>query len=173
MTAPIVSTARLDLWQPVAADLHALAALVVPDAVRRYLGPRPLTLADEFGRLARNAGSWALYGYGNFVVREAGTPNVVGICGVFHSWRGFGADFDDTPEAGWIFAEPVWGRGYAGEAAAAALAWFDAQHGPRRVACMIEPDNRASMAIAARLGFVAYREQDFDGVTLILLQRMP
>jgi RimJ/RimL family protein N-acetyltransferase len=167
----ILTTERLELHQPQAADLAGVAAIMVPPAVRRFLGNREVSMADEFARFMRNAGSWALYGYGNFIVRERGTPAVIGICGVFHSWRGFGQGLDDTPEVGWILAEPVWGRGYAGEAATAALAWFDRTHGPRRIACMIEPDNHASLALAARLGFVAYGEQDFDGSTVMLLQR--
>ncbi len=167
----ILTTERLELHQPQAADLAGVAAIMVPPAVRRFLGNREVSIADEFARFMRNAGSWALYGYGNFIVRERGAPAVIGICGVFHSWRGFGQGLDDTPEVGWILAEPVWGRGYAGEAATAALAWFDHTHGPRRIACMIEPDNHASLALAARLGFVAYGEQDFDGSTVMLLQR--
>jgi RimJ/RimL family protein N-acetyltransferase len=171
MNAPVLTTARLELFRPQADDLSGVAAIVAPAAVRRFLGNREVSLADEFSGFLRNAGSWALYGYGNFTVRERGSSAVVGTCGVFHSWRGFGRGFDDVPEAGWIFAEPVWDRGYATEAAGAALAWFDRVHGPRRVACMIEIDNHASLAIAARLGFVAYREQEFDGSAMILLER--
>jgi len=171
MTGPFLTTERLALFQPVATDLAGVAALVAPDAVRRFLGNRPVDMADEYARFARNAGSWALYGYGNFIVRERGAADVIGICGVFHSWRGFGQGFDDTPEIGWIFAESVWGRGYATEAASAALAWFDQVHGNRRIACMIDTENHASLALAARLGFAVYAEQTYDGSALFLLQR--
>ena len=170
MTEPIVVTERLELWQPQATDLDALVRLLAPAAVRQYLGSAPPTPADTFARLARNAGSWALYGYGTFVVRERGAREVVGSCGVFHSWRGF-AGFDDVAEAGWIFAQPVWGRGYATEAATGALHWFDLMHGPQRVVCMIEPDNRASHRLAARLGFATYGEHRFDDALVTLLQR--
>jgi RimJ/RimL family protein N-acetyltransferase len=169
--SPQLVTDRLELWRPRAQDIAGVAAIVAPEAVRRHLGNREPSMADEFSRVLRNAGSWALYGYGNFIVRERGRDAIVGICGVFHSWRGFGQGFDDTPEVGWIMAETVWGRGYAGEAAVAALGWFDREHGPRRIACMIEPDNTASLRLAAKLGFVAYGEQDFDGSTVLLLQR--
>ena len=128
-------------------------------------------MPDEFSRFLRNAGSWALYGYGNFIVRERGLGAVVGICGVFHTWRGFGQGFDDGPEAGWIFAEQVWGKGYATEAAGAALDWFDRVHGPQRIVCMIDPDNHASHKVAARIGFVAFGRHDFDGAEVVLLQR--
>jgi RimJ/RimL family protein N-acetyltransferase len=173
MTAPMVVTERLELWRPQAADLDGLARLLAPDAVREYLGGAAPSLADTFARLTRNAGSWALYGYGTFVVRERGARAVVGSCGVFHSWRGFdGFDgFDDAAEAGWIFAPPVWGRGHATEATAAALQWFDRMHGPRRVVCMIDPHNHASHKLAARLGFAAFGQQVFEGEPITLLQR--
>lgn len=170
MTEPVLITDRLELYRPQAGDLAGLSALIAPDAVRRHLGNRPPSLADSFARLARNAGSWALYGYGTFVVRERGKPDIIGNCGLFHSWRGFDA-FNDVVEAGWIIAEQAWGRGYATEAMAAALGWFDRQHGACRTVALIAPDNRASHAVAARLGFVAFGEDVLEDHSVILLER--
>jgi RimJ/RimL family protein N-acetyltransferase len=170
MADPVITTERLALYRPQAADLPAVAAIVASDEVRRFLGNREADMPDEFSRFLRNAGSWALYGYGNFMVRERGSSDLIGICGVFHTWRGFDG-FDDVPEAGWILARPVWGHGYATEAMAGALAWFDQVHGARRIACMIDTDNQASHTVAARLGFVAYGEHDFAGHSVVLLQR--
>lgn len=169
---PVLVTDRLELWRPQVGDHVGLLALVEPEAVRRFLGPAEATPADTFARLLRNAGSWALYGYGVFVVREQGRNEVVGSCGVFHSWRGFGSGMDDVPEAGWILGEQTWGKGYASEAMQAALAWFDATHGDRRIACMIEDGHDASAAVAAKLGFVEYgRHQPDKGRALVLYER--
>ena len=133
---PVLTTERLELWRPAASDHAGLLALITPEPVRRFLGPAQATPEDAFARLLRNAGSWALYGYGVFIVRERGRAGIVATCGVFHSWRGFGAKvgtgMDDVPEAGWIIAEPHWGQGYASEAMQAALGWFDREHGVRR-----------------------------------------
>lgn len=176
-TGPVLSTERLDLWRPQAGDLGALVDITADPEVRRHLAMQECSAAQEFGRLCRNAGSWVLYGYGTFVCRLRDSGDVVGICGVFHSWRGFGTGLDDVPEIGWIFARHAWGHGFATEAARAALAWFDAargaDQGPVRITCMIEHDNAASMAIAAKLGFVAYGEHvDEDGIRLVLLERV-
>ena len=170
MTDPVLITDRLELYRPQATDLPGLAALIAPDAVRRHLGNRPPDLADTFARMARNAGSWALYGYGTFVVRERGRAEIVGNCGPFHSWRGFDA-CNDVVEVGWIIAEQVWGRGYAGEAVGAALAWFDRVHGPRRTVALIAPENHASHAVAARLGFAACGEHLLEDHRVFLLER--
>ena len=177
--APVLRTERLDLWHPAASDLPGLYATVALAAVRRFLGNRPTTMVEESARLLRNAGSWALYGYGTFVLRPRGDETILGICGVFRSWRGLapekgGLGLDDVPEAGWILGEASWGQGLAGEAMRAALTWFDATHGPQRIACMIEEGHHASMRLAHALGFEAYAlHQADDGERpLVLLERL-
>jgi len=169
----MLTTQRLELSRPRASDRADLLAMMTPDAVREFLGPAEASESDVFARLLRNAGSWALYGYGTFMVREKGRDGtIVGNCGVFRSFRGFGRGLDDVPEAGWIVAEPHFGKGYAVEAMRAALAWFDREHGPERIACMIEEGHKASMAIAAKLGFVEYgRHRPDEGRALVLYER--
>ncbi len=171
MSEPFIQTARLDLSQPVASDHAALMELMASDAVRKFLGGHPTDAAEEFNRLCRNAGSWMLYGYGTFIVRARETSEVLGICGVFHSWRIFGKGMSDTPEIGWIFAEQAWGRGIATEAAQASLAWFDLEHGQRRVGCMIDAPNLASLKVAAKLGFARYDTHVQGDGPVILLER--
>ena len=173
MSGPEIATERLELWRPQIADRAGLLALIAPEAVRQFLGPAEASESDVFARQLRNAGSWALYGYGVFTLRERGRAEVVGTCGVFSSFRGFGQGMDDVPEAGWIIAQPAWGKGYALEAMQAALAWFDREHGLQRIACMIEEGHAASMAIAAKLGFVEYgRHQPDEGRALVLYERI-
>ena len=169
---PVLTTERLELWRPATSDHAGLLALTTPEPVRRFLGPSQPTPEDAFARLLRNAGSWALYGYGVFIVRERGGAEIVASCGVFHTWRGFGESMDDVPEAGWIIAEPHWGKGYASEAMQAALAWFDATHGLRRTVCMIEEGHSGSAAVAAKLGFEEYaRHVPDEGRALVLYER--
>lgn len=166
----MLTTERLELWRPQVGDHVDLLALISPEAVRRFLGPAKPTADDVFARLLRNAGSWSLYGYGVFQVRTRGGDGaIVGTAGVFRSWRGFGQGMDDVPEAGWIIAQPHWGKGYAFEAMSAALAWFDREHGPQRVACMIEDGHTASVAVAEKLGFVEYARHEPEGERAIVL----
>src|SRR5690606_24807737 len=103
-------------------------------------------------------GSWLLHGYGSFILRLRGEQAQIGNCGVFHSFRGLGEDFDDQPEAGWILAAEHAGKGYAAEAMRAALAWFEREHGRRRIVAMIAEGNEASMALAGKLGFAPMRD---------------
>lgn len=173
MTAPVLRTARLELWQPAPGDLPDLFALTLDEETRRFLGSFVPTEMDAFNRLHRNAGSWALHGYGTFMVRLIGQDRIIGNCGVFRSHRGFGQGLEDVPEAGWIVHRDHWGQGLAHEAMEAALGWFDATHGRQRIACMIEDGHAASDALAQQLGFVRYgRHQPEGGTALVLYQRV-
>jgi RimJ/RimL family protein N-acetyltransferase len=170
---PFLVTERLELWLPRPSDRPAQHAIVSQPDTARYLGPneRPHDFAARF---MRGAGSWFLYGYGFFMLRLRGTEAVIGNCGVFHTFRGLGDDFDDNPEAGWIVAAEHVGQGLGREAMEAVLAWFDAEHGPRRIVCLITHGNAASLALAARLGFVAFRDDELrEGDAVTLLERFP
>ena len=173
--APLLVTDRLELWQPQPADLADLFELTYAEETRRFLGSFVPSEADSFARLLRNAGSWSLFGYGTFIVRRKAEGRIVATCGVFRSYRGFGADhgLDNVPEAGWIVHKDCWGQGLAREAMEAALAWFDAAHGKQRIACMIEEGHTASERLAAKLGFAEYaRHQQPDEAPLVLYQRV-
>ena len=173
--SPVLTTARLELWQPQAGDLADLFELTYAEETRRFLGSFVPSEMDSFNRLYRNAGSWALHGYGSFMVRRIGSAKIIGNCGVFRSHRGFGADLglDDVPEAGWILHQDACGQGLAREAMEAALAWFDETHGQQRIACMIEEGHTASDALAGKLGFVRYARHQLEGdKQLVLYERV-
>ena len=170
--APVLVTERLELRLPAAGDFEATMAIVGDAETGRFLG-QP-SEADPFLRFCRSAGSWLLYGYGTFVIRPRGSDELIGNCGIFHSIRGLGADFDDAPEAGWILRRDEVGKGLAHEAMAAVLAWFERAHGPRRVTCLIAPGNVPSIRLAAKLGFTPMREALLpDGEPVRLFERLP
>ena len=156
-TEPTLVTDRLELWMPAADDLRPMFEIISEPETGLHFG-NTITLEDHFMRFSRNAGSWALYGYGGFMVRERdGDGSLIGNTGIFHSIRGVGEDFDDRPEAGWILRHASTGKGYAGEAMRAVLAWFDAEFG-REVMCMISPENTPSLRLADKLGFEELRD---------------
>ncbi|PKB14083.1 RimJ/RimL family protein N-acetyltransferase [Novosphingobium kunmingense] len=172
---PILSTDRFDLWQPQVGDHRGVAAMLDDPETTRHLGAMAATHSDAFARLLRNAGSWALYGYGTFIVRSKGDERIVGSCGVFRSFRGFGAEvgMDDVPEAGWILHRELWGKGAAQEVMRAVLGWFEEVHGQQRIACMISEGNDASVRVAQALGFVPCGTHVPEGQhgTLLLFER--
>ncbi|KMS52766.1 acetyltransferase [Novosphingobium barchaimii LL02] len=169
---PILTTQRLELYRPAPGDLPGLCRLIADEETRRYLGPASADPQPQFERLLRNAGSWALYGYGSFMVRFRGEGEIIASGGIFHSYRGYGEalGLDDVPEAGWIVRADHCGQGIAGEVMEAVLSWFDEAHGSRRIACMIEDGNTASQRLAAKLGFAHYGAHEVtDGPVPVVL----
>lgn len=168
---PFLTTERLELWLPRAEDMGAMHQVVLDPRTGRHLGPRA-QFHDHAARFTRNAGSWYLYGYGALLLRLRGQGQVIGNCGVFHTFRGLGEDFDDHPEAGWIVGADHVGQGLAGEAMRAVLDWFEREHGPQRIVCMIAPENEPSLRLADRLGFKPLREAVLpDGEAVRLFER--
>lgn len=143
--------------KPRADDADRLFRLTEPEAMRTFLAISEPDPIDSFNRLLRNAGSWALFGYGIAMVEEKATGAFVGTCGIFRVDRGHGEDFN-MPEAGWIIAEEHWGKGYATEAMEGAIAWFQREHGTQSLGCMIEFGHVASDKVARKLGFRILRE---------------
>lgn len=171
-TGPMITTERLELSRPCLADAFEMLDILKHPATSRWLGEHT-SEADHFTRFQRNAGSWLLSGYGSFTVRLRGHAGVIGSCGIFHSWRGLGPDFDNRAEAGWIVSHEHASSGYAAEAMGAAFAWFDANHGPQGVVCMIAPENLRSIRLAEKFGFAAMREAEImPGETVILFERL-
>lgn len=166
-----LDTPRLNLRQWRLDEFETFHELTESEPMRRFLGPDPPSREDSFNRMLRNAGSWALFGFGPFAIVDRETAAAVGTCALFRSLRGLGPDFDSFPEAGWIVAEPFWGRGYATEAMRAVLSWFEAKHGGGRTVAMISTGNAASERIAVKLGYEATRAAEYKGEAVTLYAR--
>lgn len=137
---------RLRLWRD--DDLGALAHMNANADFTRYvtLDGRPMTRTESEAHLARLRAHWEQHGFGTWAMEERATGRLVGRSGVaFHRL------WPDDPELGWGVDPPLWGRGYATEAALAALehAWT---LGIPRVVSLIHPQNTASIRVAEKLG---------------------
>lgn len=171
MSEPLFVTERLELWRPEKRDIDAMIAIVMAGETARYLGP-PTSASDHFTRFLRNAGCWDLYGYGSMTVRERGKEAVVGNCGIFHSRRGIGEDFDDMAEAGWIMSHDHTGKGYAAEAMHGAIAHFASGHAGQRIMCIIDPENAPSIRLADKLGFTPRGKRMMGEAQVLVFDRL-
>ena len=57
------------------------------------------------------------------------------------------------PELEWQFGVPHWGKGYATEAVRYALTWAEENLHAPEASCIIDPENLASLNVAAKVGF--------------------
>lgn len=171
---PRIETDRLILRGMDRGDFPAFAALWQEPAVVRFIGGEPMAESESWGAFLRNAGSWVMDGYGQWgIFLKSGGP-MLGQTGFFTPRRGFGSDFDAFPEVGWVLGGASHRRGYGSEATLAAHRWFDAQPFGAAGAAVIETGNSASLALAARLGYVPLRDAELKGKPVgLLLRRRP
>ncbi len=146
---PGIETERLILRQWRASDVTANTMMLGDPLSARFITAdrKPVTEPMAGWRNAAiMAGHWVLHGFGMFVVEEKASGTFVGRVGPFYPpvWPGF--------EVGWGVATEFRGKGYAVEAARAAIDWSFATFELDRIIHCIDRENTASQAVARRLG---------------------
>lgn len=168
---PVLETPRLILRPHRLEDYEDCCFLTTDPEAVRMIFQKPMTREETWHRMLRFVGHWTLLGYGLLLVEEKATGRVVGEVGLADFHRGLGDDFDPFPEMAWMLTHDVHGRGYATEAAAAALRWMEAAFAPERTVCIIDPDNMASLRVAEKLGFHSFGKADYKGKSVLKLRR--
>ena len=146
-TGLTLDTPRLRLRQFEEQDLDGLAAIYADNETMQYLGDgRTLTRDETWRAISGILGHWLLRGYGMWAVTERISGSMVGRVGFINpqGWPGF--------ELGWVIERSRWGRGYAPEAAAAALRFAREILQQERVISLIRPANAASIRVAEKIG---------------------
>jgi RimJ/RimL family protein N-acetyltransferase len=157
-----ILTERLLLRPFQGSDFEAHAAICADPEVMRFIRAGALSRSDAWWQLARYLGHWQLRGFGLWAVVERASGRLIGHLGFLEPEGGLGF------EMGWALARDVWGKGYALEGTAAALAHAFAALGRDHVACVIRPDNVRSIRLAERLGGRLEREVAEGGARLLV-----
>jgi|SRR6476661_2992129 len=168
---PVLETERLRLRGYYLADFDAHLAMCQEPDFYRYLSPGPMPPEDVWAKFLRTIGHWTLLGYGFWAVEEKASGRYVGSIGFADFKRGLDARMDGVPEIGWVLAPAAHGKGYASEAVRAALAWGDAHFGGARTVCIIDPDNQASLGVAAKFGYYEFARSTYKDNPIVLLER--
>ena len=169
---PRLETPDLLLRGHLLQDLPEFAAMGTEPAYYRYLGGKPLDEESCWRRMLTQHGHWALLGYGYWAVEEKATGRFVGSVGFADLQRDLAPSLKGLPEAGWVLAPRVHGRGYASQAVQAALAWADHHLAAPRLACIIDPGNEASLRLAHKFGFREFARAPYYGEPVVLLERL-
>ncbi len=148
---PTLTTARLTLRPLDEADLDAYATLRFHPDVLPWLaappGGGPMEASARI--LADYATGWRDHGrapFGVFETASGGHGPMVGYCGL--RWL---ADLGRT-DIVWTMHPATQGKGYAPEAARAALDWGFRTLGLDRIGALIRPDNVRSQGVARKIG---------------------
>ena len=134
---------RLRPWRE--ADVEPLHAFYRDPLSAKIYGST-VAQPDVWRRVAAFIGHWQLRGFGLWALEECSSGAFVGYSGLW-----FPPEFGDV-EVGWGIAREHRGRGYATEAARCARDYGYRIAGLDRLVSYILPDNRASIAVAERLG---------------------
>jgi RimJ/RimL family protein N-acetyltransferase len=157
---PVIETGRLILRQWRGADVVPNTAMLADPVSGRFITADNKPVTDPFAgwrNAAIMSGHWVLHGVGMFVVEEKSSGAFVGRVGPWlpPGWPGF--------EVGWGIASGFRGKGYAVEAARAAIDWSFATFELDEIIHCIDQENTASQAVARRLGAEKGREFDLFG----------
>lgn len=155
----MIKTSRLILREWRDSDLEPFAALNADPRVREYF-PSVLDRAESDASVARMRAHFAEYGFGFWAIEVPGVADCVGLCGLAHAR--FAAPFTPCVEIGWRLAHEYWGRGYAPEAARAALEYgFETLKLPEIVA-FTAMTNQKSRRVMEKIGMTYDPADDFD-----------
>jgi RimJ/RimL family protein N-acetyltransferase len=157
--APTLETERLRLRPFRRSDIDDYAALNADREVLRYLGggPEPWDRGRSWRHLAFLMGHWQLGGAGMWALELKETGAFLGVAGFAapDGWPGF--------ELAWTLVRRWWRHGYATESARAALDHAFTVWKKERVISLINPENRASIRVAERLGETLQGRHEMGG----------
>jgi RimJ/RimL family protein N-acetyltransferase len=147
-TIPTLNTERLTLREPRMTDVDAFTTFIQSDRARFVGGGAHRTPQDSARSFGHMAGLWVLRGYGPFIFTlKDGTPIGSGGPWFPKTWP--------EPEFGWTLWDKTHeGHGYVTEAMTALRDWTFTHTKLTTLVSYIEPDNHASLRLAARLGGV-------------------
>jgi len=171
MDVPVIETERLILRGHRLSDFDPLAAMWGDPVVTRFIGGKPSTRPESWGRLLIYGGHWNLLGFGYWAVELKDGARFVGDIGFANWQRDITPSLDNMPEGGWVFSPESSGRGIASEAVRAALAWMDTHVPGQTTTCMISPENAASIRIAEKHGYRQFAQSEFRGLPVIQFRR--
>jgi RimJ/RimL family protein N-acetyltransferase len=152
-------TSRLVLRQWRDDDAAGFAEFSADPAVMQYLVPFADRAAMDAWVVAART-HWQDHGFGPRVVELPGEALMIGVVGL--SNLRFALPFAPAVEAAWRLARPYWGRGYAYEAARAAIDDGFGRLGLNEIVAFTVPANRASRRVMEKLGMTRDPAEDFD-----------
>lgn len=146
LSAPTLTTDRLILRALRFDDFDALARLFATDRSRYMDGPQ--APSQVWAGFMESVGQWPILGYGSWAIDLRETGEYIGQVGLNRPYS-FPED-----ELGWMLFDGFEGRGYAFEAAHAALRFGFHHVGLETLVSYVDPENARSIRLAMKLGAV-------------------
>lgn len=159
MKASELRTDRLRLRRWREADRPPFARLNADPKVMEYF-PSTLSRVESDAFVDWIEAFFDEHGFGLWAVEAVGVADFIGFVGL--NIPAFPAHFTPAVEVGWRLDRPYWGRGYATEAARAAVAFGFETLGLAEIVSFTAPANVRSRHVMERLGMTRDPAEDFD-----------
>lgn len=160
----ILETDRLFVRETTVEDVDSFYRIYAEPAVTDYMEN---LFADRDEEIAYTESYietvYAFYGYGMWTVLEKDSGKVIGRAGI--SWR----EGYKLPELGFVIGVPWQRQGYAFEVCRAILSYAKEDLEMTRVQALVQPENKKSLSLCEKLGFVRREETEIDGVRHLVL----
>jgi RimJ/RimL family protein N-acetyltransferase len=168
---PILETPRLVLRPLGLHDFDAYVAFWQNPEVVRFITGTPVSRELSWKRLLSTTGHWQLLGFGFFAIEEKASGELIGEAGFQDMHRELFPSIEGTLETGWAILPAYQGKGYAKEALRTAMAWSQRAFPSLNYSCIINPENRISMQLAAKLGFAEDTMTTYSGKPIMILRK--
>lgn len=143
----ILETARLVLKELTLEDAPFILELLMSRGFRENIGDRGVRdLESAGGYIERARAGYAANGFGLWRCDVKATGEAAGLCGLVKR------DGLEHPDVGYAFLERFWGRGYASESAAGALAYGRDVLGLGTIVAITTAANLGSIAVLRKIG---------------------
>jgi len=156
---PTLATPRLSLRPWKDEDRAPFAAMNADPPVMEFL-PGSMTREQCDAMINRVRAHFDRHGFGFWAVEAIGVADCIGFVGL--SVPRFESHFTPCVEVGWRLAREHWGKGYATEAARAALDFGFKQIRLEEIVSFTVPDNIRSRRVMEKLGMTHNPADDFD-----------
>lgn len=170
---PVLETVRLRLRAHRLEDFPECARMWSDPNVTRNIRSTPFTAEETWSRLLRYIGHWNLLGFGYWVIEQKETRTFLGEVGFADYKRAITPPLEGVPEIGWVLGAHAHGRGFATEAVSAVITWGDSHFGAKRTACIIAPENAASIRVAVKCGYREFQRTTYHGNPTLMYVRDP
>lgn len=162
---PTLETERLTLLPPALLHFDMYQAFYTDGHASAMYGG-PISNEQVWARLKADVGSWALLGFGVWVIQVKDTQQFVGTCGF---WQGKAWPRELT----WWITPDARGKGIALEASRAAIHYAYNSFGWENVQTYMNDDNIAARNLVLKLGGEKIDRQQFDDGQTRDIYRLP
>ena len=155
----ILETDRLLVRETTVEDVNCFYQIYAEPSITEYMENLFADREEEIAYTESYIDTvYAFYGYGLWTVLEKSSGKVIGRAGI--SWR----EGYKLPELGFVIGVPWQGQGYAFEVCSAILDYAKEELEMTKVQALVRPENKKSLSLCGKLGFVRKEETEVDGI---------